>query len=272
MKISVIIPTYNRKIRLLNALFWLSKQSIGKKNYEVIIVNDGGNLDLKDYKFNMNLKFLTQKRSGTSKARNLGVRNAKGDLIVFIGDDILCPKDFLKNHLKAHKTPNVVVSGSQIWVEKPNDYMNMLINNKSLMEKSESNVAIFCTANVSVERKILEENKFNEDFEMEYEDMELGYRLLKNGIKMRYDDSVYIYHDHYYNLNSFEKKIKQRGKSAVILVKNHPELKKDVIPSFIFIKYILCKVLILFKPFTSNMFHTKLIYFINYTKKISKRS
>lgn len=88
--ISVIIPTYNRKHSLKEALVAVLEQ--WTKNYEVIVIDDGstdGTVQLlqemkKAYK---NLRFFTQPNQGPAAARNLGISHAKGQIIAFTDDD-----------------------------------------------------------------------------------------------------------------------------------------------------------------------------------------
>ncbi len=100
-KVSVIIPTYNRCDKLLNCLRFLNEQNFPREDFEIIVVNDGSDdnteLKLKKIKYK-NFSFYTQKNSGQGIARNLGIEKAKGEILIFIGDDIYAQKNFLNTH------------------------------------------------------------------------------------------------------------------------------------------------------------------------------
>lgn len=103
MKISVVIPTYNEKGLLEDCL-----QSLGEQTYtdfEIIVVDDGstdGTLGiLENLKKTLpDFKFLSQKHLGAGAARNLGVKNATGKILVFVDTDMAFDQYFLERLVK----------------------------------------------------------------------------------------------------------------------------------------------------------------------------
>jgi len=90
--VSVIIPTHNRKDRLLRSLQGLSKQTYPADKFEVIIVDDGGQScidvivqDLYPY----HLSYIRQQKNGAAIARNNGAIESLGEVLVFMDDDIV---------------------------------------------------------------------------------------------------------------------------------------------------------------------------------------
>ncbi|HHP6435664.1 TPA: glycosyltransferase family 2 protein [Acinetobacter baumannii] len=95
MLISIIIPAYNASKTICKTLESLSKQN--RSDFEVLIIDDGSTDDTyeicRDYiNQKENFKLIKQKNKGVSSARNLGLRSASGDYIVFIDAD-----NFLSN-------------------------------------------------------------------------------------------------------------------------------------------------------------------------------
>lgn len=111
MYTSLIIPTYNKMHRLnflLKSLLLLE----GKDTFEVIIVNDGStdntehmlNKFISDAnKTGLFVKVVKTKNGGRSVARNCGVNEAKGELLVFTDDDIVLSPRFIRAHQEVHK-------------------------------------------------------------------------------------------------------------------------------------------------------------------------
>jgi glycosyltransferase involved in cell wall biosynthesis len=90
-KISIIIPVYNVAKYIGICLDSLVKQTY--KNIEIIVVDDGSTDDslkiIKDYekKYPKLIKALSEKNSGPSSARNLGLKHATGEYISFVDSD-----------------------------------------------------------------------------------------------------------------------------------------------------------------------------------------
>ena len=87
MKISVIIPTYNRKKTLARAIQSVINQSLSP--YEILIIDDGSNDGTAEWvKDNFqNIKYIYQNNHGVSSARNIGIENAYGDWVAFLDSD-----------------------------------------------------------------------------------------------------------------------------------------------------------------------------------------
>ena len=87
MKISVIIPTYNRINLIENAINSVLKQS--KKPHDIIVVDDGsddGTSEMIQKKYS-SIKLVRQKNSGVITGRNNGIKHAKGDWIALLDSD-----------------------------------------------------------------------------------------------------------------------------------------------------------------------------------------
>ena len=95
MNFSIIIPVYNVEKYLTKCLDSVINQTY--KKFEIILINDGStdgsSLICKKYVQNdVRIKYLEQKNSGLSVARNNGVLHAKGDYLLFLdSDDYLEP-------------------------------------------------------------------------------------------------------------------------------------------------------------------------------------
>jgi glycosyltransferase involved in cell wall biosynthesis len=118
IKYSVVIPVYNRKEQLLLTLTAFEKQTYPRGNFEVIVVNDGStdHLEefLKDYSCPFNLIYRNiDSRKGPAAARNLGVKEANGEYIIFCDPDFLVCPNFIEIHDLYHgRYKRSVVSGT----------------------------------------------------------------------------------------------------------------------------------------------------------------
>ncbi len=108
--ISVVIPTYNRQIYLLEALESVFAQSY--PNIEIIVVDDGSDDQtvevLQPLVKTKRLRLLRQNHVGVSAARNLGVDKAQAKYIAFLdSDDLFLPEKLTKQMLLFESNPHL---------------------------------------------------------------------------------------------------------------------------------------------------------------------
>ena len=108
MKISVIIPTFNRKKTLGRAIQSVMNQSLSP--FEILIIDDGSNDGTEEWvKENFqNIKYIYQNNRGVSSARNIGIENANGDWVAFLDSD----DEWLPN--KLHEQVKAIESNPKI--------------------------------------------------------------------------------------------------------------------------------------------------------------
>lgn len=103
--ISVIICTYNRDKYIYNVLKSIAENEFPRTGYEVVLVNNNSTDRTEaqcqqfqaDYP-DVNFRYLIEPQQGLSYARNCGIRNSKGNLLVYVDDDATVGKDYLRTY------------------------------------------------------------------------------------------------------------------------------------------------------------------------------
>lgn len=101
--ISIIVPVLNGEKHISICLESITRLSYPKNDFEVIIVDNGSSdktVDIiKSFQRdqNIDIKLYFQKIKSSYAARNLGIKNAKGDIIVFTDADCIVYEDWLAN-------------------------------------------------------------------------------------------------------------------------------------------------------------------------------
>lgn len=198
-RVSIVIPTYNRRERLLRVLGALNRQTVPPELFEAVIVDDGSSDDTPELLARTETRFrlrpLRQKNGGPALARNTGLDAAEGELLLFLDDDVEPTPDLVLEHVKSHDAEaNVVVMGplaslshyAQPWVaweqEKlENQYREMMRGDW------EPTFRQFWTGNASVARAhVIAAGGFDRSFNRA-EDVELGRRLHERGLRFRFN-------------------------------------------------------------------------------------
>jgi len=243
--LTIIIPTHNRAEILGRCLEHLSEQTF--QDFQVIVVDDGSSDKTQEISTSWSFRFphfkyVYQKNQGQGNARNNGLKHATGDIILFIGDDILLERTAVQGHMlmhKKHPEKRIAVLGLVLWHPEVEvtDFMRWLTSGKDggtqfaydLLEgKEEADYNFFYTSNISIKKKLLEKHKFDQDFHSYgWEDIELGYRLAKEeNMKLYYNKNAVGYHHHMIDEKSLADRMRSIGKSSKIFHDKHPELKK----------------------------------------------
>jgi glycosyltransferase involved in cell wall biosynthesis len=221
VKASTIVVTHNRASILIHCIEKLLKQSI--RDYEVIVIDDGSTDSTQDLMKKIKDKhfryFRNEEKKGQPHARNRGIKNSKGDIIIFVDSDVLVDKNFIRDHINLHKRKDsLIVQGMVRHIRKIKDYakVNWMIDGFCLSG--------LITQNVSVKKKhLLQAGGFDESFgdTMGYMDVEIG-RRLKNKLALK---TIYAFRSclaWHFDGDETDDKIKsiinksfERGKNAV---------------------------------------------------------
>lgn len=118
MLISIIVPTYNRPEQLTNALESIALQRDAR--FEVIVVNDGG-ADVSGVIAHWNGRLTIQhvhlkENGGLARARNEGIRRARGEVLAFLDDDDVMLSGHLKTGAQALASSDIDVVYTQVAV------------------------------------------------------------------------------------------------------------------------------------------------------------
>jgi glycosyltransferase involved in cell wall biosynthesis len=119
MKISVVIPLYNKKDTFLRALYSVYSQTTLPE--EIIVVNDGSTDGSEKIVSEFNhplVKLVSQQNEGVSAARNRGIAEAKNEWVAFLdADDEWMPVFLEENKLLSTKYPQCSVLATSYFIQ-----------------------------------------------------------------------------------------------------------------------------------------------------------
>ncbi|MFH1825936.1 MAG: glycosyltransferase [bacterium] len=227
---SVIIGTYNQKEILEKTLKSLFKQTYPADQYEIIVVDsmssDGTEKMIEGLNHLCSLKYIRQENKGKVNARNNAIKRAKGTYILLTDADIPAEPNWIEEHLKyQRKYKNVALAGQTIRQRTATTTDTELPAKFKPLQKIPW--SYFLTGSLSIQKEtILAAGLFDENFkEYGWEDIELGYRLHKAGVALRFLPSALNHHLHPVSDQDFLTINYKMGKSASIFFRKHPNLQ-----------------------------------------------
>ncbi|MFB2937306.1 glycosyltransferase family 2 protein [Aerosakkonemataceae cyanobacterium BLCC-F154] len=238
MFFSVVIPTYNRQPILEKCLKALEKQHLSPNSpitgYEIVLVDDGSTDNTLSWLATdagelPHVRLLQQSHQGPAAARNLGVEKAIGDTIIFIDSDLVVTENFLQAHAEALVAGYQELGSDRLFTYgRVVNTCNFENPTSEPYKITDFSAAYFATGNVAIARHWLEKaGLFDTRFQLYgWEDLELGVRLKKLGLKLIKCPAAVGYHWHPpFSLNQIpnliEKEI-QRGRMGVLFYEKHP--------------------------------------------------
>ena len=238
MNVSVVIPTYNRKLILEKCLKALERQILNNiiSNYEIVVVDDGSTDGTCSWIRNNSeilphVVLYEQEHGGPALGRNLGVMKSKYEIIIFIDSDLIVLEDFLICHI------NKLSSSWEKYNKKCFTYGSVI--NTSNFENPEDekfkftdvSFAYFATGNVAISKDLLlNVGLFDTSFSLYgWEDLELGERLKNIGTRLIKCPKAVGFHWHppfdYGQIESLISQEKERAKMALVFFKKHSNLR-----------------------------------------------
>jgi len=238
LRISVVIPTYNRLDTLQHVIPSLLAQDIPAEQFEIVVADSLSNDGTAEYLAGVSagaphLRHLPGPYTGRASARNAGIAAARAPLVLFTDADIIAAPDLLARHLARHARPGGprAVVGLEVQVDSYADYQRKSANPSArdeLHPRSRKTLdwLYFLTGNASAPRDQLDRvGRFDEDFTgYGHEDLELGYRLKHAGIPLEYEPLAVNYHWHPVPFDQQQGRMELAGKSTVRFYRKHPTL------------------------------------------------
>ena len=231
MTISVVMPVYNEEKRISATLRAIYEGSV--LPLEVIVV-DGGSKDRtvelirRDYPETI---VLNNPDKTAAMGRNVGIKNAKGDIIAFTDGDCIVDVDWIRNIGQHFENEPIDGLGGKVLNAEPENHYeeywgnlawNLIMNfpdeEYKVTEKKLNDA--FVTANCAYKRELLNNiNGFSKFFANNAEDVDLCWRALDNGAKLVYVPDVVIYAHNVTTLKGIAKKSFRNGISSSKLQK-----------------------------------------------------
>src|SRR5436190_16100203 len=239
--ISVIIPTFNRSAMLADTLESFAAQSLPKNRYEVIVVDDGSKDATRevcrDFASRIELKYLHIDNSGTSVAKNTGILASRGKLLLFFDDDDIADHHLLEEHLKAHeqhRAENVAVLGYTTWaptlsvtplMRYVTDIGGFLFAYGDLKNGQMRDFTYLWAGRCSCKRSFLAKHGvFNRQFRAPgIEDIELGYRLSKFGLRVVFHRAAVSYMTRAVTFDEFCERCERQGEALFLFSQLHDD-------------------------------------------------
>jgi len=241
--LSIVVPTYNRRGILRRTLPTLLEQRRAGAEHEVIVVVDGstdGTLSMLGRPgWGTRLRVIAQPNRGQGRARNRGAAEARGEILLFLDDDMIAAPDLVSIHIEEHGSSrtSVVLGAMGLAGNVRRSFLKRGVEEwgREFAERVSTPGYRFRfddwhSGHASITRALFRSlGGFDETF-VAYgnEDYDLGLRLIQRGIGMRYAARAVALQIYDKDLFAWLRDMRSVGKADVVLSEKHPAIAADL--------------------------------------------
>ena len=242
LSFSIVVPTYQRRDIVADAV-----RAVGRISYdaelEVIVVvdgsTDGTREELEQIDLPFPFKVIEQANAGASRARNAGARAARGDVLLFLDDDMMCAPDIVEEHAKSYLTgADAVLGDMPLDPGSPSSLLGKGVGewaesrSKRLTEGGELGLFDLLTGHLSIRRSVFEaiggfDEAFTRDGCFGNEDLDIGLRLIEH-YRVVFNPRAVSHQRYVVGYRQNMRQWFQAGQADVEFARKHPGMAREL--------------------------------------------
>ncbi len=226
-KMSVIVCTYKGAPTLVACLNSLVE--LDYPDYEVILVNDGSDARVDQMAADYDsIRWISIDHVGLSAARNIGAKEATGEILVYTDDDCIAETDWLKWISVQFRDPVVGCAGGPNIPPPPENARQARIaaapGGPAHVLLTDSRAEHLPGCNLAVRRSVFEEiGGFDEQFWTAGDDVDFCWRVTDAGYDLSFHAAAFVWHYRRFTPRTYFRQQIGYGKAEAMLIPVHRE-------------------------------------------------
>jgi glycosyltransferase involved in cell wall biosynthesis len=238
-RFSVVIPTYQRRDVVLRSVEALCSQDLDAP-FEVITIvdgsTDGSAAALRELETPFPLFVVEQENVGRANACNRGAALARGEMLLFLDDDMEADPSLLEQHERSHREgADVVVGHIPLHPDSPQTFLSAAV-----AAWAEGRAHLICerggelelddllSGQLSLRRDVFWhvggfDAMFNRSGLYGGEDLDFGRRLLDAGYRVVFNPNAISLQRYVVTPRQYLRQWRQAGRASVLLARAHPD-------------------------------------------------
>lgn len=238
MKISFIIPVYNRPGETEELLLSLSRQT--DQRFDVIVVEDGSSVScepvVEKYRDQLDIRYFFKENSGPGPSRNFGCEKATGEYVIFLDSDCVLPEGYFhivretleRSYTDAFGGPDRAHSDFTKFQKAINFSMTSFLTTGGIRGGNEKMGKFHPRSfNMGFSKEVFGSTGGFSSMRFG-EDVDLSIRILEQGFRTQLIREAFVYHKRRTTLRQFFKQVYNSGIARINLQKRHPGTLKLV--------------------------------------------
>jgi len=228
VEFSVIVPAYNAASTLGECLAALQAQTMPRERYEIIVVDDGSTDATAQVAEASGVRVLRQANQGPAVARNLGVQQAQGAIILFTDADCVPDPAWLAEMVAPFAGAGIAGSKGVYRTRQPGlvpRFVQVEYQERYDQMERARTIDFVDTYAAAYRRAVfLQQGGFDTSFPTaSVEDQELSFRLAEQGYKMVFVPDALVFHRHPPTLAAYLRRKYKTAYWKALVLRLHPE-------------------------------------------------
>lgn len=206
--VTVTVPTYNRLDMLEKTLSALLSQTYPADVFEIIVVDDGSSDGTQEFmesftaKHPDRVRYVRQQNKGPAAARNVGMREGRGEIVAYIDDDCVPEETWLEEITKGYANPDMAGAAGFTKSVDLQSFASRYLSDRRIHQRPFTDeydaITYPITLNASFRMPALKMvGGFDERFPYPGgEDVDLGLKIRERGLFFGDNSGAVVYHHH----------------------------------------------------------------------------
>lgn len=223
--ISVIVPAYNAADTIEECLNALLDQTIPRRQYEVIVINDGSTDRTEAIARKYDVRLVSQPNRGRAEAKNAGIRAARGELLLFTDADCVVPERWMEEITAPFANREVVGVAGTLRTAQRNivaRFAQFEYETKYEIMARNKSVDIVDTASAAYRKQVFTENGLFDTSLFTAEDTDFSFRLAHRGYKIMFARCAAVFHRHPETIIEYARRKWGYGYCRTVLYRRYP--------------------------------------------------
>jgi glycosyltransferase involved in cell wall biosynthesis/peptidoglycan/xylan/chitin deacetylase (PgdA/CDA1 family) len=238
-RISVVLPTFQRRELVTNAVRALARQ-VFDQPFEVVVTVDGSTdgtaKGLRGLDVRFPLIVIEQVNAGAAAARNVGAHRARGEIVLFLDDDMEADPRLLAQHERLHREgADAVLGHMPLHPETVRTAISDAVaewSDERLSRLSQPGAVLtlhdLLTGQLSVSAAVFRQlsgfdRSFTQGGSFGNEDVDFGHRLLRGGFDIRFNPDAISWQRYSVTARQHLRQWRQAGQADVLFARKHPD-------------------------------------------------
>jgi lipopolysaccharide/colanic/teichoic acid biosynthesis glycosyltransferase/glycosyltransferase involved in cell wall biosynthesis len=227
--VSVVVPAFNAAATLDECLTALLNQSAPRSSYEIIVVDDGSLDATADVALSygeQGIRLVRQPNQGAAGARNTGVAESTGDLLLFTDSDCAPQPDWIEHMVAAFDDPEVVgAKGTYLTHQRQlvARFVQVEYEDRYDRMRNQERINFVDTYSAGYRRNVFLQNEGFDVSARFVEDQEFSFRLAAKGYKLVFVPTAQVFHRHDQDILDYVERKFNIGVWKARILQRHPD-------------------------------------------------